>query len=76
MTTPRFVVAVPFRSVCDDHARILSRQGLLRLYPLWTRRGTAGIPAEATRLLPALGLLAYAGTCVLPPFYRSEEHHV
>jgi glycosyltransferase involved in cell wall biosynthesis len=69
MSAPHFVVAVPFRSVCDDHARILAGQGLLRLYALWTRRGTHGIPTEATRLFPPLGLLAYAGARVLPPFY-------
>jgi glycosyltransferase involved in cell wall biosynthesis len=69
---PHFVVAVPFRSVCDDHARILAKHGLLRRYPLWTRRGTTGIPADVTRLFPPLGLLAYAGTWVLPPFYSES----
>ena len=56
---PAFVVAAPTRSVCDDNARVLAKQGWLRLYALGTRRGTAGIPADKTRLNPAVGLVAY-----------------
>ena len=55
---PSFVVATPFRSVCDINARALAEEGLLRRYCLGTRRGTAGIPAELTRLLPVIGALA------------------
>lgn len=55
----RFVVATPFRTVCDDNARALERHGLLRLLALGTRRGTVGVPAERTRLLPAWGLANY-----------------
>jgi glycosyltransferase involved in cell wall biosynthesis len=71
-TQAQFVVAVPFRSVCDDQARILAKHGLLRLYALWTRRGTTGIPSDVTRLCPALGMLAYVGGWVLPPFYAES----
>ena len=56
----RFVVATPFRTVCDDNARALEESGALRLLALGTRRGTAGVPGERTRLLPAFGLLSYA----------------
>lgn len=65
----RFVVATPARSVCDDNARALSHYGQLRFLALGTRRGTAGVPAEQTRLLPAFGLAAYAAAKTLPPFY-------
>jgi len=67
-----FVVAVPFRSVCDDQARVLARRGLLRLYAVWNRRGTEGIPAALTRRMPLLGLVAYAGARSLSP-YRGES---
>jgi starch synthase len=60
MPAKRFVVATPFRTVCDDHARALERHGLLRFLALGTRRGTEGVPRERTRLLPALGLVSYA----------------
>jgi glycosyltransferase involved in cell wall biosynthesis len=55
-----FVVATPGRSVCDDNARALYRNGLLRFIALGTRRGIKGVPAEFTRLKPAVGLVAYA----------------
>jgi glycosyltransferase involved in cell wall biosynthesis len=58
-TARRFVVATPFRTVCDDNARALERHGLLRLLAMGTRRGTAGVPPERTRLLPAWGLANY-----------------
>jgi starch synthase len=65
-----FVVAMPFRTGYeDDFARILAGHGLLRLRPLWTRRGVAGVPAELTRLFPPLGLLAHIGNRALPPYY-------
>ena len=66
---PSFVVAVPFRSVCDQHARYLEEQGMLRIYATWNRRGTAGIPAEKTKLLPLLGLLSYVASKTLSPFH-------
>ncbi len=58
---PRFVIATPKRSVCDDNARALHRQGALRFIALGTRRGTAGVPPEQTRLNPLIGLASYAG---------------
>lgn len=58
---PRFVVATPARTVCDDNARALHRHGALRFIALGTRRGTAGVPPEHTRLNPLIGLAAYAG---------------
>jgi len=64
-----FVVAVPFRSVCDDQARILAKHGKLRRYLVWNRRGTDGIPGELTRKIPPLGLAAYAAARTLPPYY-------
>jgi len=66
---PSFVVAVPFRSVCDQHARFLEEQGILRLYATWNRRGTAGIPSEKTKLFPILGLLSYVAARTLSPYY-------
>lgn len=68
----RFVVATPQRSVCDDHARVLEREGLLRFLALGTRRGTAGVPPERTRLNPAIGLVTYAAARLLGPF-RGES---
>jgi len=56
---PRFVVATPARSVCDDNARALERAGLLRLLALGTRRGTTGVSMKRTRLNPAIGLATY-----------------
>jgi glycosyltransferase involved in cell wall biosynthesis len=55
----RFVVATPARTVCDDNARALERHDLLRFIALGTRRGTAGIPPEHTRLNPAIGAATY-----------------
>ena len=63
-----FVVATPGRSVCDDNARALEQAGTLRFLALATRRGTAGIPPEHTRLNPVIGLCAYAGARTLPAF--------
>ncbi len=65
---PSFVVATPGRSVCDDNARALHRQGWLRFLALGTRRGVSGIPPEFTRLNPKIGLVAYAAARVLPAF--------
>lgn len=67
-----FVVATPARSVCDDNARALERHGLLRFIALGTRRGTAGVPPERTRLNPWIGLCAYAAAKTLSP-YRAES---
>ncbi len=61
----KFVVATPGRSVCDDNARVLERHGLLRFIALGTRRGTAGISPEHTRLAPWFGLFAYVAAKTL-----------
>ena len=66
-----FIVATPYRSVCDEQARILHEHGKLRLYTTWTRRGTKGIPPDLTRKLPLLGLASYIGAKTLPP-YQAE----
>jgi len=65
---PRFVVATPARSVCDHNARALERAGALRLLALGTRRGTAGVPPERTRLNLLVGLASHAAARVLPQF--------
>lgn len=66
-----FIVATPYRSVCDEQARALHERMYLRLYATWTRRGTGGIPRDLTRKLPLLGLAAYIGARTLPP-YQAE----
>jgi len=65
---PKFIVATPGRSVCDDNARVLLAEDQLRFIALGTRRGTTGIPPEHTHLLPAFGLLAYGAAKILPAF--------
>src|SRR3954453_158138 len=65
----QYVVATPFRTVCDDNARVLEKHGLLRLYALGTRNGAPGISAERTRLLPALGAVSYAFARLLPAYW-------
>lgn len=71
-TRGRFVVATPARTVCDDNARALENHHLLRFIALGTRRGTAGVPPERTRLNPRIGLAAYAAARVFSPF-RAES---
>jgi glycosyltransferase involved in cell wall biosynthesis len=67
-----FVVATPGRSVCDDNARALHRHQLLRFIALATRRGISGVPPEAIRLNPAIGLVAYAAWHTFSTF-RAES---
>jgi glycosyltransferase involved in cell wall biosynthesis len=69
---PSFVVATPMRSTCDDPARFFAKRGWLRIYATWNRRGTTGIPAEKTRLMPALGLVAYVAARLCSS-YRGES---
>jgi glycosyltransferase involved in cell wall biosynthesis len=64
----KFVVATPQRSVCDDNARVLEKEGMLRFLALGTRHGTMGVSAEHTRLNPAIGLVAYAASRLLATF--------
>jgi glycosyltransferase involved in cell wall biosynthesis len=63
----KFVVATPTRSVCDENARALEKNGALRFLALGTRRGVRGIPPERTRLLPAFGLANFAASKILSP---------
>src|SRR5205085_12293410 len=72
MSRQGFVVATPGRSVCDDYARALQNEDLLRFIALGTRRGTAGVPPEQTRLNPCIGLAGYAAAKILSP-YRAES---
>jgi hypothetical protein len=65
---PKFTVATPARSVCDDNARALTRAEALRFLALGTRRGTAGVPPEQTRLRPIYGLLNYAANQCLSQY--------
>src|SRR5262245_41545147 len=69
---PRFVVATPQRTVCDNNARALHEAGALRFLALGTRRGTAGVPQERTRLNPWIGLCAYLGARLLNE-YQAES---
>src|SRR5215475_6252036 len=68
----QFEVATPQRSVCDDNARALFRQGLLRWLALGTRRGTEGIPRDRTRLNPLIGFCTYAAARTLGVFYSES----
>jgi alpha-maltose-1-phosphate synthase len=68
----QFIVATPQRSVCDENARALEQAGLLRFLALGTRRGTAGVPSERTRLNAWIGLSTYAAARVGGP-YRAES---
>lgn len=68
----QFVVATPIRTVCDDNARALEQITKLRFLALGTRRGTAGVPAERTRLNPWIGLQTYIAARILSPF-QSES---
>ena len=67
----RFIVATPFRSVCDNLARVLAKNELLRGYFVGTRRGTIGIPEELTHLAPVFGLWMMATRKVFTP-YQAE----
>lgn len=64
----KFVVATPGRSVCDENARVLEKAGHLRFLALGTRRGTAFVPSEHTRLCPWIGLKTFLAAKILPPF--------
>ncbi len=68
MNRSQFVVATPGRSVCDNYARALQKEKLLRFIALGTRRGTSGVPPERTRLNPWIGLFTYAAAKTLSPF--------
>lgn len=63
-----FIVAAPHRTVCDDHARVLARHGLLKGYFSGNRRGTEGIPGELTYLNPLFGVFIMGTRKVLPGY--------
>jgi starch synthase len=63
-----FIVAAPHRTVCDDHARVLARHGMLKGYFSGNRRGTEGIPGELTYLNPLFGLFIMGTRKVLPGY--------
>jgi glycosyltransferase involved in cell wall biosynthesis len=65
MIHSQFVVATPSRSVCDNYARALQKENLLRFIALGTRRGAASVPSERTRLNPWIGLCTYAAAKTL-----------
>jgi len=64
-----FVVAIPGRSSCDNFARFLQKNDLLRLYAIATRRGTEGISDSVTSLNPFWGLLKYIAQRSLSVYY-------
>jgi alpha-maltose-1-phosphate synthase len=72
MTQYQFVVATPARSVCDDYARALEKQYLLRFIALGTRRGASGISSELTRLNPWIGLAVYASARTMSTFHAES----
>jgi alpha-maltose-1-phosphate synthase len=69
---PLFVVAEPHRTTCGHFARALDKHGDLKFLAIGTRRGVTGVRTERTRLKPAIGLVAYAGARLLPPFYAES----
>ena len=74
MSTRDFVMAVPFRTdYYTNYARILEQAQCLRKCLLWTRNGFPGVPAERHRLLPVLGMLAYAAARALPPYLAESS---
>jgi alpha-maltose-1-phosphate synthase len=75
MNTPcQFVVAVPQRTnYYNAFAEALHDLGALRSYMLGTRRGTAGVPPERTRLNPWIGLKTFVAAKFLSPF-SSESY--
>jgi len=54
--------------IYDDQARVLNKHGLLRFIAMATRRGVSGLPAEVTRLNPAIGLVITMSARTLPTF--------
>ena len=60
------------RSGNDNFARALEKNGLLDFYALGTRRGTAGVSPEHTRLNPVFGLFNYLFALTLPS-YQAES---
>jgi len=63
-----FVIVEPSRTCCDYYGRVLDPIGKLRLLAIGTRRGVDGIRPEHTQLNPLIGLVAYIGARLLPPY--------
>ena len=60
MSAARFIIASPSHaSIYDNEALALHKHHLLRFIAMGTRRGVSGLPADVTRLHPAVGLTAY-----------------
>src|SRR5436190_2443951 len=69
MSAPQFVIASPgHASIYDAEALTLHKQGLLHFIAMGTRRGVDGLPAEVTRLKPAIGLCAYVAAKTISSF--------
>jgi len=69
MTSPSFVIAsIGHASIYDAEALALHKRGALRFIAMATRRGVDGLPAEVTRLKPAIGFWTYAATRTMRPF--------
>jgi len=74
MSATRHHFAMASFSRCGDDvfARALEKHGMLDFYALGTRRGTAGVPREHTRLQPLFGLFNYIVSVTLP-VYQAES---
>jgi alpha-maltose-1-phosphate synthase len=69
MISPSFVIASPSHaSIYDAEALALHKHHALRFIAMGTRRGVDGLPAQVTRLKPAIGLWAYAAVRTMRPF--------
>jgi glycosyltransferase involved in cell wall biosynthesis len=69
MPASQFVIASPgHASIYDAEALSLHKRGGLRFIAMGTRRGVDGLPADVTRLKPAIGLAAYIAARTLPSF--------
>jgi alpha-maltose-1-phosphate synthase len=69
MPLQQFTIASPgHASIYDAEAIALHRHRALRFIAMGTRRGVDGLPAEVTRLKPAIGLCAYLAARTMSPF--------
>jgi glycosyltransferase involved in cell wall biosynthesis len=69
MSTSQFVIASPgHASIYDAEALALHKLGLLHFIAMGTRRGVDDLPAEFTRLKPAIGLCAYVAAKTMSSF--------
>jgi glycosyltransferase involved in cell wall biosynthesis len=69
MPAAKFVIASPgHASIYDAEALALHKHHALRFIAMGTRRGVDGLPADVTRLKPAIGLCTYIATKTMSPF--------